>query len=156
MENNFSTIIKASLSLGHTSDALSTLLEASKQNKDIHDSISMIIFDFNDLTNQIIRGTISNDEATVRKNKINNRILSATELFTTDGKVLPKIILNKRNSSRNIIRILSIFIVFFAFLAFLATKSYEYHYMDMIFFGISGWSFIALLVVLVLNSLKSK
>ena len=160
MENSFSALIKSYVSNGSTSDALSTLLEASKSNKDVHDTIIMIVSDFNDLTNQKIRGTISSEEATLRFNKINDRILAVLSFFTKEGKVLPKItpiMTGKNNSSINAVKVLTILTLLFGIICFILSQIKDNHLANNIAFfagTLSFATFIALLIALVLSSIK--
>jgi hypothetical protein len=53
--------IRAFVAENRTSDALARLLELSQSNKQIHDSILMVLAEFNDLNAQRLRGTVSSE-----------------------------------------------------------------------------------------------
>ena len=95
--------IKDFLTQGRTSDALSRLLELSQANKQIHDSILMVLAEFNDLNAARLRGTITNEEATLRQNKINEKVLMALDSFDGQGRVLPGSMVGKKISATKLL-----------------------------------------------------
>ena len=81
--------IRAFIAENRTSDALARLLDMSQGNKQIHDSILMVLAEYNDLNAQRLRGTVSSEEAVLRHNKVNEKVLMALDAFDSQGKVLP-------------------------------------------------------------------
>ncbi|MBC7775239.1 MAG: hypothetical protein H7246_07360 [Phycisphaerae bacterium] len=100
--------IKDFLAHGRTSDALSRLLELSQSNKQIHDSILMVLAEFNDLNAARLRGTIHNEEATLRQNKINEKVLMALDSFDSQGRVLPGSVVMKKTEPVSMLGRLSV------------------------------------------------
>lgn len=85
LENNLKQLVHE----GRTSDALATLLEASRPNKQVHDAIQVVLGEFNDLTAQRLRGAMEETEASLRLNIIHNKILIALGSFDSQGNPLP-------------------------------------------------------------------
>lgn len=81
--------IKKAVAENRTSDALSALLELSKSDKDLHDSILIFSGEFKELTSQRLKGTIDNSEATRRTAIVHDKILVALGAFDSQGRVLP-------------------------------------------------------------------
>ena len=81
--------IKNFVAESRTSDAIALLLEMSQSNKQLHESIHILLGEYNELTSQRLRGTIESSEVTRRFNTIHDRILIALDSFDSNGIPLP-------------------------------------------------------------------
>lgn len=72
-----------------TGDALSRLLEMSKNDKQLYDGILILSAEFKALNREKFNGTIDNKEESLRLNNIHKRILIALEDFDSEGRLLP-------------------------------------------------------------------
>lgn len=156
MEKDFHEYIKTIISNSDTTEALDALLEKSRNNKGIHDTISMIAFDYNELKKQKIKGIIDSKDANVRLNDINSRLLESLSFFTKKGEILkftyPS--LKKKGISISGAGVLAILTVTFAVLTYIGTNKSEEWIIISGFFCIA--SSLSLLIALILSSLKSK
>jgi hypothetical protein len=130
---------------------------------------------FNELNAARLRGTITNEEATLRQNKINEKVLWALDSFDSEGKVLPGSVLGKKTSSVGILGTLTFYLtgigtLLLAIAKWVSREPYQskdglYHtgvYFDKtIYFYIGApllflafWSFIAYLLAMVVSALK--
>jgi len=147
--------IKDFLAHGRTSDALSRLLELSQSNKQIHDSILMVLAEFNDLNAARLRGTIHNDEATLRQNKINEKVLMALDSFDSQGRVLPGSILRKRGSVTRILGRLTLVVWGGSIIVYFVAKLTQSDTSAlMVLFDYCFFTFIAYLIAMVVSAFK--
>lgn len=93
--------IKQAVAENRTSDAISRLLEMSKNDKDLHNSILIFSGEFKELTSQHLKGTIDNNEATRRTAVVHDKILVALGAFDSAGRVLPGSVVVRKNTSSN-------------------------------------------------------
>ena len=100
--------IRAFIAENRTSDALARLLDMSQGNKQIHDSILMVLAEYNDLNAQRLRGTVSSEEAVLRHNKVNEKVLMALDAFDSQGKVLPGSVGSRKKQSLRLLLIIGV------------------------------------------------
>ena len=95
--------IKQLVSQNQTSEALSLLLDMSKENAQIYDAVLIVSGEFKNLAAQRVRGTIANDEVIRRTNIINDKILIALESFRDDGTPFPSRVASKKEKAKKLI-----------------------------------------------------
>lgn len=122
---SFKEEIKELMRSGKTSDALTALLDSSKDNKMLHESINLVIAEHNALNNQKLRGTITDDEASRKSSIINDKILIALDSFNESGTILPNVKVNKFGRSTKILLILGLSIFILGLIAFLIAYRFE-------------------------------
>jgi hypothetical protein len=81
MKTSKATEIRELVIGNSTMDALNLLLKLSKPNKNVYDTVLIILGEFNDLISQQLRGIIDNAEVSRRKNLIHNKILIILDLI---------------------------------------------------------------------------
>lgn len=101
--NTLHADIKTLVAESRLGDALIRLRDLSQGNKQIHDSIVIVLAEFNDLKSRQLSGTISPEEATLRQNKISEKVLIALELFDGEGSVVPGSVVGKKTSATGIL-----------------------------------------------------
>ena len=143
--------IKSFIAENRTSDALSRLLELSQSNKLIHDSILLVLAEFSELKAQQVRGTISNEEATLRQNKINARALVALESFDSRGKVLPGVTLPRKMSP-----IIILFLITLVLSGMAGIAEFFLPGISIMFAVPASFAFLAFLLALVISSFRGK
>lgn len=102
--------LKTLVAENRTGEALARLLELSQRDKPLHDSILIVSSEFKELNVQRLRGTVSNEEATLRQNKINEKVLMALESFDGAGRVLPGGVIPKKTSPAAILLGITLFL----------------------------------------------
>lgn len=151
--------IRAFIAENRTSDALARLLDMSQGNKQIHDSILMVLAEYNDLNAQRLRGTVSSEEAVLRHNKVNEKVLMALDAFDSQGKVLPGSVRpttnEKSSSGRGGVFVLALLTIGFAILLTLGTYA-RHDASQFIGMLLGGISFIGLIIALIVSASKSK
>ena len=91
--------IKKLVSQNQTSEAISLLLDYSKSNPELYDSILIVSGEFKDFSMQRLRGTLTNDEVLRRQNLINEKVLIALDSFREDGSPLPSGVNSQKEKS---------------------------------------------------------
>ncbi len=94
--------IKELISKNQTSDALSLLIDLSKPNKQIHDALLIVSGEFTSLSAERLRGIVNNEEARLRLNIINDKLLLALDSFNNEGTPLPGKVISKKERSKKV------------------------------------------------------
>jgi hypothetical protein len=152
------TQIKDFISKNQTADALSVLLDATKDNQVVHDSVLLISSKFTELKVQRVRGTISNEEAIRLQNQINENILDTLSLFDNNGKILPGIAIKKKRTAISWLFLSTVVLVILGGIFFVLGAIFNIlRFLEgaiIVTLLLSFFTFIALLLALIVSAAK--
>lgn len=95
--------VKRYISENKTSDAISLLLEAAKENKKLSHALQVVLSEYNDLVSKKIKGTLTSEQETLRLNNIHDRILLCLSVFDKNGDLLPTAKVPKINKAKTVL-----------------------------------------------------